>query len=82
LAFTGFDAKKHSQWIYIDVPGQETRKGKVFDLIQAADLNLDPAFQEKVRSVLTSGVTLVATDGGIISGGAGTPVKLLETAAS
>jgi hypothetical protein len=82
LEFTGFGPNGHSQWIYIDVPGQETHKGKTFDLITAADLNLDPGFQQKVRSVLTPGATLVATDGGILSGGAGKPVSLLESAAS
>lgn len=79
LEFTGFDAKGHSRWIYIAVPGQESRKGETFDLIHPADLRLDPAFLQKVDSVLTPGATLVATDGGILSGGAGKPVKLMES---
>ncbi|HEY2358343.1 MAG TPA: L,D-transpeptidase [Phenylobacterium sp.] len=79
LEFTGFDANGRSQWIYIAVPGQEAQKGKTFDLVHAADLNLDPAFQKKVRGVLAPGATLVATDGGIFSGGAGKSVKLMES---
>jgi hypothetical protein len=79
LAFTGFDAQGHSQWIYIDVPGQEAHKGQSFQAIRAADLKLNPDFQEKVRGLLTPGVTLVATAGGVLSGGAGTPVNLLES---
>jgi hypothetical protein len=82
LAFTGFDAGGRSRWIYVDVPGQETTKGDVFDMVRPADLSLDPAFLEKVRGVLTPGATLVATDGGLISGGAGKPVKMLESAAT
>ena len=79
LEFTGFDAGGRSQWIYIDVPGQEQRQGKPFDLVHPADLNLDPDFLQKVRGVLTPGATLVATDGGLLSGGAGKPVKLMES---
>jgi hypothetical protein len=81
LSFTGFDQQGRSEWIYVGVPGSEGRKGQVFDLVHADDLRMDPAFQQKVRGVLTPGVTLVATDGGIRAGGAGTPVKLLETEA-
>jgi hypothetical protein len=81
LAFTGFDPGGRSRWIYIDVPGQEATKGDSFQMVHPADLSLDPAFLSKVRSVLTPGATLVATDGGILSGGAGKPVKLLETEA-
>jgi len=82
LAFTGFDPQGRSEWIYIGVPGSEGRKGQVFDLVHADDLSMDPAFQQKVRGVLAPGVTLVATDGGIRAGGAGVPVKLLETEAA
>jgi hypothetical protein len=79
LAFTGFDARGRGQWIYVGVPGQEATKGQAFDLSRAQDLQLDPAFLAKVRSVLTPGVTLMATDGGILAGGAGKPVKLIES---
>jgi hypothetical protein len=79
LEFTGFDANGKSRWIYIDVPGQGAKKGDVFDLVHPADLSLDPEFLTKVRGVLGPGATLLATDGGILSGGAGKPVKLLET---
>jgi hypothetical protein len=79
LEFAGFGADGHSRWIYIGVPGQESRKGQTFDLVHPADLSLDPAFLQKVRSVLAPGTTLVATDGGLLSGGAGEPVKLIES---
>jgi len=79
LGFSGFDAQGRSQWIYLSVPGEEGRKGQVFDLVRSDDLQMDPAFREKVRSVLAPGVTLLATDGGISSGGAGKPLKLLES---
>ncbi len=79
LEFTGFDEKGHSQWIYIAVPGQQTQKGQAFDLIHPADLSLDPDYLQKVRSVLTPGTTLVATDGGILSGNAGKSVNLMDT---
>jgi len=81
LEFAGLDANGRSRWIYIDVPGQNAKKGDVFDLVHPADLSLDPEFLTKVRSVLSPGSTLLATDGGILTGGAGKPVKLLETAA-
>ncbi len=82
LAFTGFDPQGRSEWIYIGVPGEEDRKGQKFDLVHSDDLQMDPAFQANVRSVLSPGVTLVATDGGIQSGHAGKPVKLLDTQAA
>jgi hypothetical protein len=78
LGFSGFDERGRSQWIYLGVPGQD-QKGQVFDLVRSDDLQMDPAFREKVRSVLKPGVTLLATDGGLVSGGAGKPVKLLES---
>lgn len=82
LEFTGFDPGGRSRWIYIGVPGQEAKKGHAFNLVHPADLSLDPAFLQKVRSVLAPGATLVATDGGILSGGAGKPVKLMESQTS
>jgi hypothetical protein len=78
LGFSGFDERGRSQWIYLGVPGQD-RKGQVFDLVRSDDLQMDPGFREKVRSVLKPGVTLLATDGGIVAGGAGKPIKLLES---
>jgi hypothetical protein len=78
LGFSGFDERGRSQWIYLGVPGQD-QKGQVFDLVRSDDLQMDPGFREKVRSVLKPGVTLLATDGGIVAGGAGKPVKLLES---
>ncbi len=79
LAFTGFDKQGRSEWIYIGVPGEEDRKGQNFDLVHSDDLQMDPAFQAKVRSVLSPGATLLATDGGIDAGHAGKPIKMLES---
>jgi hypothetical protein len=79
LQFTGFDADGRGRWLYVDVPGQASHKGETFNLVKPEDLTLDPAYLQKVRSVLVPGATLVATDGGILSGGAGKSVKLLES---
>jgi hypothetical protein len=79
LAFKGFDAKGHSQWIYIGVPGDESRQGQRLDIAGLKGLRIPPAYLKLVRSVLTPGVTLMVTDGGIAAGGAGKPVSLLES---
>jgi len=79
LAFTGFDADGRSQWIYLDVPGQEATKGSSPALLSAAELQIAPAYLALVRSVLTPGATLVATDASLASGDAGQSLMLLES---
>jgi hypothetical protein len=78
LEFTGFSAQGHTQWIYLDVPGQEGKKADVFELSEADELEIAPGYLERVRSVLTPGATLLATDGSISGGGAGKGMTVIE----
>lgn len=79
LAFTGFDADGRSQWIYLDVPGQEATRGQAPKLLTADELQIDPAYLALVRSVLTPGATVIATDASLASGDAGRSLMLLES---
>ncbi len=79
LAFTGFDAAGQSQWIYLDVPGQEATKGQSPKLLSGEALQIAPAYLALVRSVLTPGATVVATDASLSSGDAGQSLMLLES---
>jgi hypothetical protein len=78
LEFTGFDSAGHSQWIYLDVPGQEANRRDAFALVGPDDLDVSPAYLKLVRSVLTPGATMLATDGSITGGGAGKGMTLIE----
>ncbi len=79
LEFTGFNAQGQSQWIYLDIPGQETTKGQAPKLLGAEELQVSPDYLKLVRSVLTPGTTLVATDGSLLGGDAGEALMLLES---
>jgi hypothetical protein len=78
LEFAGFDQAGRSTWIYLDVPGGERRAGQAFDMAALQGVQAPPAYVEYVRSVLKPGVTLVVTDGGILSGGAGKAMTVID----
>ena len=42
LEFKGFNAQGQSEWIYLDVPGQETMKGQAPKLLGAEELQVSP----------------------------------------
>jgi hypothetical protein len=77
LEFAGFDKAGRSQWIYVDVPGEERRAGQAFDMAAVRSVAAPPAYIEYVRSVLKPGATLIVTDAGILSGG-GKPMTVVE----
>jgi hypothetical protein len=76
--FTGFDANQRTQWTYVGVPGQGKLKGHPGDFSGAKDLQISPEYLKLVRSVLTPGATLLVTDGGILGGGAGKPMTVID----
>ena len=78
LEFTGVSPQGHSQWIYLDVPGQEGKSRDTFELSRADELEVSPDYLKLVRSVLTPGATLLATDGSISGGGAGKGMTVVE----
>ncbi len=71
LEFTGFDGSGRARWIYIAVPGQEQKAGEAPDISGLHDLHAPAEFVGKLRGVLQPGATLLVTDGGLTSGGAG-----------
>ena len=78
LEFTGLDAAGRTQWIYLDVPGQEARKRDTFELSRPDELEVSPAYLKLVRSVLAPGATMLATDGSISGGAAGAGLTVIE----
>lgn len=78
LEFTGLDAAGRTQWVYLDVPGQEARKRDAFELPRAGEMDVSPAYLSLVRGVLTPGATLLATDGSISGGDAGATLMVIE----
>jgi hypothetical protein len=81
LAFTGFDADGHSQWLYVSIPGDTKKAGERPDLSGLHELRIDPDYLQKVRSVLAPGVTMLVTDGSILGGGAGKHMTVMDEAA-
>jgi hypothetical protein len=77
--FTGFDAKQRTRWTYVSVPGQEHLKGRALDFSGARDLTISPEYLKLVRGVLMPGTTLLVTDGGILSGGAGKAMTVVDS---
>jgi hypothetical protein len=80
LQFTGFDAAGRGRWIYIGVPGQEQKAGQSPDMSGVHQLHIPPEYLTKVRSVLKPGATLLVTDGGLIAGGAGKRMTVIDEA--
>jgi len=78
LEFTGFSPAGHTQWIYLDVPGQEAKNGDTFELSRVDELEVSPEYLKLVRGVLTPGATMLATDGSISGGGAGKGMTVIE----
>jgi hypothetical protein len=78
LEFTGLNAQGHTQWIYLDVPGQEAKTRDAFELLHSDELEISPKYLKLVRDVLTPGATMLATDGSISGGGAGTAMTVIE----
>ncbi|HEY1928048.1 MAG TPA: hypothetical protein VGG92_11345, partial [Caulobacteraceae bacterium] len=68
----------HTQWIYLDVPGQEAKTRDAFELLHSDELEISPKYLKLVRDVLTPGATMLATDGSISGGGAGTAMTVIE----
>jgi len=79
LQFVGFDAGGRTRWSYVAVPGQEQLRGKAPDLSGAQQLQIAPAFLERVRGVLELGTTLLITDGAILAGGAGKAMTVMDS---
>jgi hypothetical protein len=78
LEFTGVNAQGHTQWIYLDVPGQEGKNGDAFELSRPDELEVSPEYLKLVRGVLRPGATMLATDGSISGGGAGKGMTVIE----
>jgi hypothetical protein len=78
--FTGFDAAQRTQWIYVSVPGQAQLEGKPADFSGARDLQIAPEYLKLIRSILTPGATMLVTDGGILAGGAGKAMTVMDAA--
>ena len=78
LELTGFNAAGHTQWLYLDVPDRAAKQPDAFNLSHPDELEISPEYLKLVRSVLTPGATMLATDGSIAGGGAGKGLTVIE----
>jgi hypothetical protein len=78
LEFAGFDPRGKGRWIYVDVPGGGERAGQALDVAALEALQAPAEYLDHVRGVLKPGATLLITDGGIRSGGAGKRMTIVD----
>jgi hypothetical protein len=77
--FAGRDERGDARWIYIGLPGYETRKDQNVEQEALSAIIIPPAFREKLRGITGEGTTLLATDAGILSGSSGRGQTILDT---
>jgi hypothetical protein len=77
--FAGRDANGDARWIYIGLPGYETRRGQHVEQDALAAIIIPPAFRAKLRDITGDGTTLLATDAAIGAGSTGRGQTILDT---
>jgi hypothetical protein len=77
--FAGRDADGVAQWIYLGLPGYQERKGQNVEQSAINMVKIPPQFYANVRNVVGDGTTLLATDGGLVSGSSGKGLTVLTS---
>jgi hypothetical protein len=77
--FAGRDANGVAQWVYLGVPGYEERKGQNVEQSAINMVKIPPQFYANVRNIVGEGTTLLATDGGLVSGSSGKGLTVLTS---
>ncbi|KAB7648837.1 L,D-transpeptidase [Polymorphobacter fuscus] len=77
--WAGRDANGNSKWVYLGMPGYQTRQGQNVDQNAINMVKIPPQFYANLRNVVGEGTTLLATDGGVISGSTGKGLTVLTS---
>ncbi len=79
--YAGRNQAGDAEWIYIGLPGYETRDGAAVETDALDAVFIPPAFREKLRAVVGEGTTLLATDAGVMAGSSGREQTIIDTEA-
>ena len=77
--FAGRYPDGSARWIYLGLPGYEARNGQAVEKDAIASVQIPPQFFAQMHSVVGEGTTLLATDGGVVSGSTGKSLTVLES---
>jgi hypothetical protein len=77
--FAGRDANGVAQWVYLGIPGYAERKGQNVEQDAINMVIIPPQFYASMRNIVGEGTTLLATDGGLVSGNSGRGLTVLES---
>ena len=77
--FAGCDARGNARWVYLGLPGYESRKGQNVETNAIDSVKIPPQFYAQLKSVVGEGTTLLATDGGLVSGSSGKGLTVLTS---
>jgi L,D-transpeptidase catalytic domain len=77
--FAGRDQFGVAQWVYLGIPGYESRKGQNVEADAINLVKIPPQFYANMRNVVGEGTTLLATDGGLAQGSTGKGLTVLTS---
>lgn len=77
--FAGRDAQGNARWVYLGLPGYEARKGQNVEKNAIDSVTIPPQFYGQLKGVVGEGTTLLATDGGLVSGSSGKGLTVLSS---
>ena len=75
--FAGRDDSGQARWIYIGLSSYQARTGQAVEKDAIAAITIPPLFLAHLREIVGTGTTILATDGGILSGRTGKPLTVL-----
>ena len=77
--FAGRDSQGNARWVYLGLPGYEARKGQNVEKNAIDSVTIPPQFYGQLKGVVGEGTTLLATDGGLVSGSSGKGLTVLSS---
>ena len=77
--FAGRDTQGNARWVYLGIPGYKARKGQNVEKNAIDSVKIPPQFYSQLKSVVGEGTTLLATDGGLVSGSSGKGLTVLSS---
>ena len=77
--FAGRDEQGNARWVYLGIPGYETREGQNVEKNAIDSVTIPPQFFAQMRGIIGEGTTLLATDGGVVNGSSGKPLTVLTS---
>jgi hypothetical protein len=77
--FAGRDADGNARWVYLGLPGYEARKDQNVETNAIDSVTIPPRFYAQLKGAIGEGTTLLATDGGVVSGSSGRGLTVLTS---